>query len=218
MVGRVGEQVQRRPPRLGCGQKGQREAKPTSMQTGPLGPRWNRITENAENCDVCFNLSSRQPEPKEKVENWKQLSLPHVVVVGSAFCREARDDWTPATCHQDRQLFWPLQRGGGCHCVNQGHLVCGRAGHRPLAGHPLVGSGLMCLEAPPPGGLWGVRDTSAQKRVRSSCQARWHLTVCPYPKQCISSKPASSLPFASSRFPAHQRSVLILNLTFLLSF
>lgn len=155
MVGRVGEQVQRRPPRLGCGQKGQREAKPTSMQTGPLGPRWNRITENAENCDVCFNLSSRQPEPKEKVENWKQLSLPHVVVVGSAFCREARDDWTPATCHQDRQLFWPLQRGGGCHCVNQGHLVCGRAGHRPLAGHPLVGSGLMCLEAPPRGGCGG---------------------------------------------------------------
>ena len=33
------------PPRLGCGQKGQREGKPTSMQTGPLGPGWNGVTE-----------------------------------------------------------------------------------------------------------------------------------------------------------------------------
>ena len=72
MVGGVGSRFRGDPPRLGCGQKGQREAKPTSMQTGPLGPRWNRITENAENCDVCFNCfleASLNPKKKWKTEN-----------------------------------------------------------------------------------------------------------------------------------------------------
>ena len=85
----------------------------------------------------------------------------------------------PDECHQDRQLFSPLQRAGGRHCVHQGHLVCGRVGHRPSAGRPLVWSGLMCFE--PPGGLCGGagggHDTCAQKRVRNSYQVRRHHTV-----------------------------------------
>lgn len=32
-------------PRHCCGQKGQREANPASMCTGPLGPRWARVRE-----------------------------------------------------------------------------------------------------------------------------------------------------------------------------
>ena len=142
------------------------------------GSRQNAVTESAEHCDVCFSCflqGSLNPKKKWKT---KQLTLPHVLVVGSALSREARVGWTLATCHQDRQLFSPLQRAGGRHCVHQGHLVCGRVGHRPSAGRPLVGSGLMCFE--PPGGLCGGgggHETCAQKRVRNSYQVRRHHTV-----------------------------------------
>lgn len=126
------------------------------------GSRQNGVSESAEHCDVCFSCflqGSLNPKKKWKT---KQLALPHVLVVGSALSREARVGWTPATCHQDGQLFSPLQRAGGCHCIHQGHLVCGRVGHRPSAGHPLVGSGLMCLE--PPGGPWRGYMTPVHRR------------------------------------------------------
>lgn len=192
------------PPRLGCGQKGQREAKPTSMQTGPLGPRRNRITENAENCDVSFNCflqGSLNPKKKWKTEN----SSPSLTWLWS--------EVLSAGSRQDRQLFWPLQRGGGCHCVHQGYLVCGRAGHRPLAGHPLVGSGLMCFERPlgAVGGTGHLCTEEGEEQLPGKVAP--HSLSLPkamhFLQACL--QPPVSL-------PAHRRSVLILNLTLLLSF
>lgn len=166
------------------------------MQTGPLGPRWNRITENAENCDVCFNCflqGSLTPKKKWKTEN----SSPSLTWLWSEVLSAGKPEVTALRPRAVRtgNCSGPSKEAGAVTAsIRDIWSVAGLATGRWLV-ILLWGLGQCVLSAP--WRLWGVRDTSARKRVRNSCQARWHLPVCPYPKQCISSKPASSLPFPS---------------------
>ena len=153
MVGGSWGQVHRRPPPQGSA-VARRASERANLPRCKLGlwVQGGMESQNAEHCDVCFSCclqGSLNPEKKWKTEN----SSPSLTWLWSEVLSPGKPEMAgaPATRHQDPQLFSPLQKAGGCHRVHQGHLVWGWVGHRPSAGHPLVGSGLLCFEPP-----WGA--------------------------------------------------------------
>ena len=178
------------------------------MQTGPLGPRRNRITENAENCDVCFNCfleGSLNPKKKWKTEN----SSPSLTWLWSEVLSAGKPEMTRLRPHAVRtgNCSGPSKEAGAVTAsIRDIWSVAGLATGRWLVI-------LLCSECPlgAVGGTGHLCTEEGEEQLPGKVAP--HSLSLPkamhFLQACL--QPPVSL-------PAHRRSVLILNLTLLLSF